>query len=92
MTDQNINLIFAIVGMIDSMRSWNKKNIKNYLEIYIKADLDKIIRFKKKKIYFSKKKQQIVGVNIKPEFPKNPNIIIKNNFDKSIESLTKRNF
>tara|TARA_Y100000992_G_C21160017_1_gene440562 strand:+ start:266 stop:793 length:528 start_codon:yes stop_codon:yes gene_type:complete len=91
-TDQNINLIFAIVGMIDSMRSWNKKNIKNYLEIYIKADLDKIIRFKKKKIYFSKKKQQIVGVNIKPEFPKNPNIIIKNNFDKSIESLTKETF
>ena len=39
-----------------------------------------------------KKKQQIVGVNIKPEFPKNPNIIIKNNFDKSIESLTKETF
>ena len=27
-TDQNINLIFAIVGMMNSMRSWNKKILK----------------------------------------------------------------
>ena len=24
-TDQNINLIFAVVGMMDGIRSWNKK-------------------------------------------------------------------
>ena len=35
-TDQNINLIFTIVGMYDEIRKWNKKNIDNYVEIYLK--------------------------------------------------------
>ena len=53
-TDQNINLIFAVVGMMDEVRDWNKKNIKNYIEIFIKTELKKIIKNKKKKIYHKK--------------------------------------
>ena len=37
-TNQKINLIFAILGMIDELRSWNRKNIENYVEIYIKSN------------------------------------------------------
>ena len=37
-TDQKINLIFAIVGMMHRSREWNKNNIDNYLEIYIKTE------------------------------------------------------
>ena len=37
-TNQKINLIFAVVAMRDSTRHWNKKNIDNYLEIYIKSN------------------------------------------------------
>ena len=88
-TDQNINLIFAIVGLMNEPRNWNIKNIDNYVEIYIRSALNKIIRLKKKKIYHSKKKQKIVGLNIKPEFPKNPDITIVNNFKKSIDGLSK---
>ena len=63
--------------------------LDNYIEIYIKSELNKIIRLKKKKIYHSKKKQKIVGLNIKPEFPKNPDITIVNNFKKSIDGISK---
>ncbi len=84
-TNQNINLIFAVVGMMDLVRSWNKKNISNYVEIYIKADLKKIINKKKKKIYHQKNIGEIVGVSIKPEFPKKPDIVIKNDFKKKTE-------
>ena len=55
-TNQKINLIFAVIGMFDRMRLWNRKNIENYLEIYIKADIKKIIKLKKKKIYLKKGK------------------------------------
>ena len=71
-------------------RKWAKKNIKNYIEIYIKADLKKIIRLKKKKIYMNKKTRNIVGLNINPELPKTPNIIIYNNFKNSIDYLSKK--
>jgi len=87
-TNQKINIIFAVVGLFDELRSWNKKNIHNYCEIFIKSPIKKIIKTKKKKVYFSGSKE-IVGLNIKPEFPKKPNIVIKNNFKKSTNQLSK---
>ena len=85
-TDQNINIIFAVVGLYDFIRRKNKLTISNYVEIFIKADLEKIINNKKKiKIY--NKKKNIVGVNIQPEFPKKPDIIIKNDFKRNLNSL-----
>ena len=88
-TNQKINLIFAVIGMFDRMRLWNRKNIENYLEIYIKADIKKIIKLKKKKIYLKKGKVgPIMGINIKPEFPKNPHIKIQNNFNQSISKIS----
>ena len=89
-TNQNVNLIFAVVGMMDKIRNWNKKNITNYLEIYIKSDLKKIIKFKKKKIYHEKGVGDIVGLSIKPEFPRNPDIIVNNNLKTDIKSLAKQ--
>lgn len=89
-TNQNINLIFAVVGMMDSIRNWNKKNIVNYVEIYVKSDLKKIIKIRKKKIYHQKNIGDIVGLNIKPEYPKKPDITIYNNFRISAKSLAKK--
>lgn len=66
-------------------RAWNRKNISKYVEIYIKSDVKKIISTNKKKIY--KKKKNIVGINIKPQFPKNPDIIINNTLDINLKSL-----
>ena len=88
-TNQNINLIFATVAMMNTPRSWNRKNIDNYVEIYIKTKINKIIEAKKKKIYHKKNIGDMVGLGIKPQLPKKPDIIINNNFDKPIEHLSK---
>lgn len=86
LTDQGINVVISLVCLIEKPRLWNKKNIKKYIEIYIKSNLNKIIKKnKKKRIYKSKK--NIVGIDIKPEFPKTPNIIIENTFNKSLIKL-----
>ena len=88
-TDQKINLIFSIIGMTQSLRDWNRKNIDNYIEIFVKSDLRKIIKSKKKKIYHVKKNTDIVGLSIKPEYPRKPDIIIKNDFKKNTTELSK---
>ena len=88
-TNQNINLIFATVAMMHAPRNWNRKNIDNYVEIFIKTKINKIIEAKKKKIYHKKNIGDIVGLNIKPELPKKPDIIIINSFDKRINDLSK---
>ena len=87
LTDQNVNVIFTVVGLFDELRNWNRKNIKNYVEVYVKAQISDIKRKKKKKVYY-KKNQSLVGIQISPEFPKKPDIIIKNDFKKTIQSLS----
>ena len=86
-TTQKINVIFAVVGLMQNITEWNRKNIKNYIEIYIKSDLRQIIKKGKKKIYH-KKINDIVGLDIKPELPKKPDIILNNKFQKNIDSLS----
>ena len=41
-TDHNINVVFSIVGLMDEPRLWNKKNISNYVEIFIKSSVKKL--------------------------------------------------
>ena len=64
------------------------KKIDNYVEIYIKADIHKIIKFKKKTTYL-KYKKNIVGLDIKAEFPTNPHITINNDFKRSTDELAR---
>ena len=91
-SDQNINVIFCVVGLMHEIQNWNRKNIKNYLEICIKSPIDKIIKFSNKKIYKQKNVKNIVGIDIKAEFPKKPEIIINNDFSKSINYLSNQVF
>ena len=90
-TNQKINVIFANIGMFDKARKRNRLRIQNYLEIYIKANLKKIIKIGKKNIY-KKFNKNIVGRDIVPELPKSPDIIIHNQFNKSIKELSKELF
>ncbi len=75
-TDQKINIIFAVVGLFDFIRKKNNKDFSNYIEIFIDAEIKEIIKFNKKKIY--KGNKNLMGVDIKAQFPRNPDIIIKN--------------
>ena len=54
-TDQGINIIINVIGMSETVRKLNRKIISNYIEIYIEADLNEIIKKGKKKIYKNKK-------------------------------------
>jgi len=86
-TSQKINVIFAVIGLMDEIRLWNKKNIENYIEIYVKSDITTIIKKRRKRVYITSKKN-IVGIDIKPEFPKKPDIIIKNYFKNNLNQLS----
>lgn len=82
MTDQNINVIYSVVCLNHKARDIYKNKINNFVSIYLEADINKIILLKKKKRVYNKKKD-VLGVDISPEFPKKPDIIIKNDFLKN---------
>tara|TARA_B100000401_G_C52566136_1_gene605698 strand:- start:109 stop:630 length:522 start_codon:yes stop_codon:yes gene_type:complete len=87
-TDQNLNVIISTVSLFHKVRRWNRSNIQNYLEIYIKADISKIIK-KKKKFFYKGNYKNVIGKNMRAEFPKKPDIIIENNFKKPLSALSK---
>tara|TARA_B100000902_G_scaffold394115_1_gene449746 strand:- start:1066 stop:1602 length:537 start_codon:yes stop_codon:yes gene_type:complete len=86
-TNQKINIIFAVVGMFHEPRKWNQKNIQNYVEIYIKSNIKKIIKTNKKKIYKKRNPGKLIGIDIKPEYPRDPNITILNHFKNSEHTM-----
>jgi len=86
-TDQKTNLILNVIGMIDKARKWNRRNIDNYVEIYVKVDINKVIK-RGKKLHYLKNKKNIVGIDIKAELPKRSHIIVKNNFNRSVKELS----
>jgi len=81
-----INILFSVVGLFHELHKYNRKHIKNYIEIFIDASFKKT-ELRKQKKFYRIKKNNVWGRDIQPEFPKNPNIIIKNNFNKSIKLL-----
>lgn len=87
-TNKNINVIFSTVSLFHKVRKFNRLNINNYLEIYIRSDINKVIK-QKKKFFYKGNHKNIVGKNIKAEFPTSPHITIINNFKKPTSSLAK---
>jgi len=87
--DQNINVIFATISLFHNIQKNNRKKIDNYVEIFIKSDFKKVSKLSKKKIYINEKKN-IWGKDLKPEFPKKPNIVIMNNFNENLILLSNK--
>ena len=86
---QDFNVIFTTVGLWHDLHKYNKLKGKNrYIEIFIDADIKKLVK-RKSKFFYKKKVKNVVGLTIKPEFPKKPTIYIQNNFDRPISELSK---
>jgi adenylylsulfate kinase len=88
-SNQGVNVIFTTVGLFYELYKYNRTNIKNYIEIYIKTEINYLINNKNKSFYKNKTKN-VWGLDIKPEFPKKPNIIINNNFKEGKNKLANK--
>ena len=88
-TGQKINIILAVVGMVEAQRKWNRANIENYIEIYVKSNIRDIVKLNKKKIYSKKNPGKLIGINIKPQYPKKPDITIVNSFKSTTDQMAK---
>ena len=83
----NINVIYPTIFLNKlAINVWTK-NIDNLIKIHVKTSVQDIIDFGIKKDFYLKGKN-IVGMDIEPYFPKNPHIIINNDFKRSINKLS----
>ena len=86
-SDSGVNILIDVVCLFDDIRNKNRKFFKNYIEIYIDTDITKI-RKRKDKSFYKNKTINVWGVDLKAELPKKPDILIKNDFSKSIKLIS----
>lgn len=89
LTDQGITVIICTIAMFDEIRNWNRDNIENYIEIFLDVDME-VLKARNRKGLYSKKEERVAGIDIQVEFPKSPDIIIKNNDKSQLDKEVKR--
>lgn len=85
---QEINVVCCTISMFNSVRDWNRQNIDNYLEIYLKVSMDILVTRDQKGLYSGctdEKDGRITGIHIACEEPQYPDLILVNNGEKTPE-------
>lgn len=93
LTDQGLIVICCTIAMFDEVREWNRRNNRGYVEVFIKAPLKTLKQRDQRGMYSKYTKgnfKNLVGIDLKLEFPKNPDIVLKNDGKTPIEELVKR--
>tara|TARA_B100000003_G_C10784944_1_gene312456 strand:+ start:38 stop:580 length:543 start_codon:yes stop_codon:yes gene_type:complete len=88
----NINVIYTNVGLNKSATNVWFKEIKNLFYFIIKTNIKDIIKLNKKKLYSNKYLKNVVGIDIKPDFPKRYDLLINNDFKEPLYKLARKIF
>lgn len=89
LAEQGIDVVVCSIAMYDEIRSWNRENIENYKEIYIKVTRDTLYRRDQKQLYSSGRKE-VVGVDLPYDEPKNADVIVENDGQETPEEIVAR--
>ena len=84
LADQGIHVVAAVLSIFPEWRSWNRENIQNYSEVYMKATMQTLLKRDIKNLYAPALKGEIlnvVGVDLPFPEPENPELIINNDVD-----------
>lgn len=72
-------IIVSILSISQKWLNWNRRNNKNYFQVFIDVPIDILRKRNIRNVY---KKKNVVGINIKYIKPLNNDFVIKNNFKK----------
>jgi len=87
---QNVDVIIAVIGLFKELHDWNRNNIPGYVEVLIDTPLDELERRDPKGLYKSFRSgeiENIAGIDLSVDFPKNPDILLKWSNGKSVDLM-----
>lgn len=86
--EQDLNVICCTISMFDCVRDWNRENIRNYREVYVKVSMETLLKRDQKGLYSgttAEKKKEVAGVHVEIEEPKHPDLVLENDGDRTPE-------
>jgi cytidine diphosphoramidate kinase len=93
LTEQGLNVICATISLFKECHSWNRANIANYYEIYLKTSMANLLERDNRSLYknaLAGKTQNVIGVDLAYDEPEQPDLIIDNNGTNSVAMLAKQ--
>ena len=81
LADQGIHVIAAVLSIFPEWRAWNRANMADYAEVYVKASMDTLKRRDTKALYSRAMRGEIpnvVGIDIPFPEPESPELVIEN--------------
>ncbi len=84
--EQGMHVVCCTISMFDCVRDWNRENINNYREIYIKVSMDTLRNRDQKGLYSGASKEErkeVAGIHVEVEEPKQPDLILWNDGDRT---------
>ena len=81
LAEQDIDVVCCSISMYHTVRAWNRQNIPNYREIYIRVKGETLISRNQKGLYTSGK--NVIGVDLPFEEPQSPDLILQNDGDRT---------
>ena len=95
--NQDINVVCATMSLYKEIHRLNRKNIKNYFEVFIECSMDELIRRDQKGLYskaFRGEIKNVVGVDLPYDKPRNADLVIynskKGNINKKVDIIIKK--
>lgn len=88
LADQGLWVIICTVAMFEEVRIWNRDNIAGYIEVFLDVPMEVLIKRDKKGLYSRNNisgQDYVVGVNETVEWPKQPDLVLKNDGSISIK-------
>jgi adenylylsulfate kinase-like enzyme len=81
LTDQGIDVVSCVIGMREKYRTWNRENIENYREIYLKVSIEELIQRDTKGLYrqaLNQETKDVYGIDLLFEEPEKPDVVVEN--------------
>lgn len=89
LAEQGIDVVVCSIAMYDEIRAWNRENIENYKEIYIKVTRETLYKRDQKGLY-SSGRTEVVGVDLPFDEPQNADFIVHNDGADTPEEIVGR--
>lgn len=89
LAEQGIDVVVCSIAMYREIQRWNRENIENYKEIYIKVTHETLYRRDQKQLYSSGRKE-VVGVDLPYDEPEDADVIVQNDGQETPEEIVSR--
>ena len=89
--EQGLDVVICSIAMYTEVRAWNRENIENYREVYLKVTHETLYKRDQKKLYSSGTKN-VVGVDLPWDEPGHSSIVIQNDGHETPKEIVERLF